>query len=135
MMARMRPGTRLVIVEIDPDFCKRLRQQFPGADIVEGDAGRMDQLLAERGITAVDHVVSGLPLPSFPAPLRDAIIASAARALVPGGTFRQITNMPWVYRGLYRRYFADVSFQLVPLNFPPAGVYVCRDYRPTAPGH
>ena len=133
MMARMRPGTRLVIVEIDPDFCKRLRQQFPGADIVEGDAGRMDELLAERGITAVDHVISGLPLPSFPAPLRDAIIASAARALVPGGTFRQITNMPWVYRGLYRRYFADVSFQLVPLNFPPAGVYVCRNYRPTAP--
>ena len=132
MMSRIQPGTRLVIVEIDPDLCKRLRQRFPGADIVEGDAGRMDELLAERGINAVDHVVSGLPLPSFPAPLRDAIIASAARALIPGGTFRQLTNMPWIYRGMYRSYFDDVRFKLVPLNFPPAGAYICRNYRQPA---
>jgi phosphatidylethanolamine/phosphatidyl-N-methylethanolamine N-methyltransferase len=42
--------------------------------------------------------------------------------------------MPWVYRRLYRRYFEEVRFQLVPLNFPPAGVYICRGYKPAAPG-
>ncbi len=130
LVDHVRPHTKLVIVELDPDFCTRLRGRFPHADIVEGDAARMDELLRERGITQVDHVVSGLPLPSFPAAVRDAIIASAARSLAPGGTFRQLTVLPWVYRRLYKRYFADVSFALVPLNLPPAGVYVCRDYRP-----
>ena len=129
LLRRVQPHTKLVIVELDPDFCKRLRAKFPSADIVEGDAAHMDKLLHERGIDMVDHVISGLPLPSFPAPLRDSILASAARSLAPDGTFRQLTNMPYVYWKLYRRYFSDVRFKLVPLNLPPAGVYVCKGYR------
>jgi phospholipid N-methyltransferase len=132
LVRRARPHTKLMVVELDPDFCKRLRAKFPGVDIVEGDASQLDKLLAERGITQVDHVLSGLPLPSFPVPLRDAIVQSAARVLAPGGTFRQLSVMPWVYRGLYRSYFESVRFKLVPLNFPPAGVYVCGGYRPKA---
>jgi len=134
LVRRIKPHTRLVIVELDPDFCKRLRAKFPGADIVEGDAAQMDRLLADRGITAVDHVVSGLPLPSFPAPLRDAIVASAGRLLAAGGTFRQLTNMPLIYRGLYRSYFEEVQFRMVGRNFPPAGVYICKNYRTSAAG-
>ncbi len=132
LVSRVRPHTRLVIVERDPDFCKRLRTRFayaPNAEIIEGDAAHIDQLLADRGITHVDHIVSGLPLPSFPAEVRDAIIASSARALGEHGTFRQLTYMPLVYWQFYRGYFEDVQFQLVPLNIPPAGVYVCLKYK------
>ena len=131
LMRRVRPHTRCVIVEQDPDFCTRLRQKFPAADIVEGDAAHIDRILADRGIRHVDHVLSGLPLPSFPAHLRDSIIASSTRWLNPTGSFRQLTNMPWVYRGLYREYFYAVAFKLVPLNLPPGGVYVCSGYRGT----
>jgi phospholipid N-methyltransferase len=129
LMKRAKPQTRCVIVEQDADFCSRLRQKFPAADIVEGDAAHIDQILADRGIHEVDHVLSGLPLPSFTAPLRNSIIASSTRWLSPAGTFRQLTNMPWIYRGLYREYFNDVAFKLVPLNLPPGGVYVCSGYR------
>ncbi len=132
LVARARPNTRLMVVELDPDFCKRLRSKFPGVDIVEGDACQLDRLLADRGIRQVDHVLSGLPLPSFPAKLRDGVLASAARCLAPAGSFRQLSVMPWVYRKLYRGYFEDVRFKLVPLNFPPAGVYVCRGFRSAA---
>ena len=133
LVTRARPNTRLVVVELDPDFCRRLRAKFPGVDIVEGDACQLDKLLADRGIRQVDHVLSGLPLPSFPAQLRDGVLASASRCLAPTGSFRQLSVMPWVYRGLYRGYFEDVRFKLVPLNFPPAGVYVCRGFRPGTP--
>lgn len=133
LVRRVKPHTKLVIVELDPDFCKRLRLKFPTAEIVEGDAAHFDKLLADRGITQVDHVLSGLPLPSFPAGLRDDIIASAAKTLAPGGTFRQLTVMPWVYKKLYRGYFKDVTFRLVPANLPPAGVYVCRQYERALP--
>lgn len=133
LIRRAKPHTKLMVVELDPDFCKRLRVKFPGVDIVEGDACRLDELLAERGISQVDHIVSGLPLPSFPEALRDGILASVSRSLSPEGTFRQLSVMPYVYRGLYRGYFEDVRFDLVPLNLPPAGVYVCRGYRPRKP--
>src|SRR5919112_1363793 len=56
-----RPGTRLVIVERDP--C------------------RLDEILAARGIANADHVISGLPLPSFPPALRDSIIRMSAKVL------------------------------------------------------
>jgi phospholipid N-methyltransferase len=134
LLKRAKPHTRVVVVELDPDFCKRLRQRFPNADIVEGDAAKLEQLLADRGIKKVDHVLSGLPLPSFPAAVRDAVIASSARVLAEAGTFRQLTNMPWVYKPLYKRYFADVRFGFVPLNLPPAGVYVCRHYKSARQG-
>jgi phospholipid N-methyltransferase len=134
LIKRVKPQTKLIVVEIDPDFCTRLRQRFPNADIVEGDASKLDELLAERGITSVDAVISGLPLPSFPAALRDAIIASSAKVLGTTGTFRQLTNMPWVYYGLYKKYFESVKFSFVPLNMPPSGVYTCQTYKATAPG-
>jgi phospholipid N-methyltransferase len=130
LVARARSHTRLVVVELDPDFCKRLRAKFPGVDIVEGDACQLGRLLADRGIRQVDHVISGLPLPSFPARLRDGVLASVSGSLAPTGTFRQLSVMPWVYRGLYRGYFEDVRFRLVPWNFPPAGVYVCCGFKP-----
>jgi phospholipid N-methyltransferase len=126
LLRHAKPGTRVVVVELDPDFCQRLRAKFPNADIVEGDAAHMDELLRERGIDKVDHVISGLPLPSFPPELRDSIISSAVRSLAPGGSFRQLTVMPLVYWKMYKRYFASVRFKMVPLNLPPAGVYVCH---------
>jgi phospholipid N-methyltransferase len=132
LLKRVKPHTRLLIVEIEADFCERLRKRFPNAEIIHGDAAQMDTLLAERGIKGVDHVVSGLPLPSIPHEVRKAIMASAARSMGPDGVLRQLTVMPWVYWNLYRNYFDEVSFKLVPLNLPPAGVYLCKGFKPDA---
>ncbi|MDB5311105.1 MAG: ermA1 [Gemmataceae bacterium] len=132
LVRRLRPQTKLLVIELDPDLCARLRARFPQVDVVQGDACQFDKLLADRGHAQVDHVCSGLPLPSFPAPLRDAILATSARMLAPGGTFRQLTVMPLIYYRMYRSYFEDVRFRFVPLNMPPGGVYVCRGYREPA---
>jgi phospholipid N-methyltransferase len=132
MLRRARPHTRLLVIELDPTLCGRLKARFegvPNLDVVQGDATRFGDLLAERGIAQVDHVVSGLPLPSFPAPARDAILETSARALAPHGTFRQLTVMPLIYYRMYARYFDDVRFRFVPLNLPPGGVYVCRGFK------
>jgi len=131
LLARVKPHTRVIILELDPDFCVRLRARFPSAEIVEGDACKLDELLAARGIHQADHVISGLPLPSFPVALRDGVIASAAKVLGSEGTFRQLSVMPWVYKHIYTSYFEEVKFRFVPLNLPPAGVYVCKHYKST----
>jgi phospholipid N-methyltransferase len=134
LLRRVRPQTTCIIIERDPDFCRRLRERFPKADIVEGDAAHYDRLLTDRGFTHADHIISGLPLPSFPNDLRNAILAKVADTLAPGGSFRQLTVMPYVYRRLYKSYFDEVRFKPVPLNLPPGGVYVCRGYRERAKG-
>lgn len=128
LVKRAAPTTRLLIIERDADFCNRLRQRFPGVDIAQADAATLDQLLLERGIEKADYVISGLPLPSFPAELRDGILASVSKTLSPDGDFRQITNMPWFYYRLYKSYFSEVRFRIAPINFPPGGFYVCRGY-------
>lgn len=124
------PQVRVVINEYLPEFCTALRQKFPTLDVAEGDARRLTEMLAERGVTQVDYVLSGLPLTHFAPADRDAVIDQAGRLLGPGGEFRQLTTAPWLYRGLYRRYFREVSFRLVVWNLPPGGVYYCRGWIP-----
>ena len=135
MVKAARPDTKLIVIELDPTLCGRLRDRFrdaPNVDVILGDATRFGELLAERGVPKVDHVLSGLPLPSFPAAARDAVLDVSARTIAEGGTFRQLTVMPMIYYKLYRRYFEDVRFRFVPFNLPPGGVYVCRGYRGAA---
>ncbi|HXD86311.1 MAG TPA: rRNA adenine N-6-methyltransferase family protein [Urbifossiella sp.] len=129
LIKRVKPHTKLLVIELDPNLCGRLKARFPQVDVVQGDACHFDKLLADRGLNQVDHICSGLPLPSFPSPLRDAILDTSARMLATHGTFRQLTVMPLIYYRMYRRYFGDVRFRFVPLNMPPGGVYVCRGYR------
>ncbi len=117
---------RCVILEREPDFCVRLRKRFPQAEILEADASHLAGLLKERGIKTVDHILCGLPLPSFAEEDRDRVLGCALNHLRPEGTFRQLTHLPWVYRRMYRRYFDQVKFHMVFRNLPPAGFYICR---------
>src|SRR5262245_50417185 len=41
-------GCRAIVVELDPDLCKRLRRNFPEADVVEADAADLGRILDER---------------------------------------------------------------------------------------
>lgn len=132
IIKRVRPHTNLMVIELDPTLCGRLKARFqglPNVDVIQGDATQFDKLLAERGIPQVDHVLSGLPLPSFPEDLRNAVIKTSARTLAPHGTFRQLTVMPLIYYKMYSRYFDTVRFRFVPWNLPPGGVYVCRGFK------
>jgi phospholipid N-methyltransferase len=124
------PHVRVVVNEFLPDFCQALRQKLPTLDVAEGDARRLADMLAERGLSQIDYVLSGLPLTHFGPADRDAVIDQAGRLLGPTGEFRQLTTAPWLYRGLYRRYFREVSFRLVLWNLPPGGVYFCRGWIP-----
>jgi ornithine lipid N-methyltransferase len=126
---RARPECRVVVLERDPDFSRLLRERFQGLanfEIIEGDVRDLAGVLADRGIGAVDHVISGLPVPSFPKDLQRDLFRVVRGIMAPDATFNQITEMPWVYWRFYRRFFDDVRFAFQPLNFPPAGAYFCR---------
>jgi phospholipid N-methyltransferase len=125
---RARPDCRVIVVERDRDFAGLLRDRFgdlPNFEIVEGDALDLARLLADRGIGRVDHVISGLPVPSFSRELQRDFFRVVRAILGPEGSFNQITEIAWVYWPLYRKYFDRVEFAFEPRNLPPSGAYVC----------
>ena len=135
LAAKALPGCRVVVLERDPDFCRLLHERFAGRadlDVVEGDVRDLAAILADRGIGQADYIVSGLPVPSFPRDLQQALFRVVRQVLRPEGTFNQITELPWVYLRFYRKYFEDVQFVFEPRNLPPAGAYFCRRVKPIA---
>jgi phospholipid N-methyltransferase len=126
---RARPDCRVVVVERDADFARLLKERFRGHDnfdIVERDVRDLGSILADRRVQAVDHVISGLPVPSFPHALQLELFRAVRSVLKRDGTFNQITEIPWLFWGFYRKFFDEVRFAFEPRNLPPAGAYFCR---------
>ncbi|MCA1686249.1 MAG: methyltransferase domain-containing protein [Planctomycetia bacterium] len=126
---RAHPDCKVVVLERDPDFARLLRERFQGLanfEIVEGDVRDLAGILSDRSIGRVDHVISGLPVPSFPKGLQKDLFRVVRGILAPEATYNQITELPLIYWPFYRRYFEEVRFAFQPLNFPPAGAYFCR---------
>ena len=132
---RSRPDTKVIVLERDADFAAILRDRFavyPHFDVIEGDVRDLSAMLAERGIGRVDHVISGLPVPSFPKDFRLEYFRVIKEVLTPGGGYNQITELALVYMGLYRKFFDEVKFVFEPRNLPPAGAYHCRGIKDPA---
>lgn len=125
LAAGVAPGN-LSLFELDPDFITHLRRDFPGVDVHHLGADRADEVVTP----GVGAVVSGLPLLSMPAAVRQAIVAAAFRLLAPGAPFIQFTYGPKpplpldCMENLGLRVEAGAK---VWLNLPPARVY--RFYR------
>jgi ornithine lipid N-methyltransferase len=120
---------RVIVIERDADFARLLRERFadkPNFEIVEGDVRDLAEILAARAIDRVDHIVSGLPVPSFPRALQQSLFRAVGKVLQSDGTYNQITEIPWVYWPFYRRHFREVQFAFEPRNLPPAGAYFCK---------
>lgn len=126
----LQPGQRFLAVEIDPQFCARLRARWPDLDCECGSAADLPAMVAARQWGGVDHVLSGLPFASLPRAISQAILAAIAASLRAGGTF---TTFQYVHAFAtppavqFRREMAAAfgpfqSRTLVVRNFPPAYV-------------
>jgi phosphatidylethanolamine/phosphatidyl-N-methylethanolamine N-methyltransferase len=117
---------RLVLVEFDPTFCRLLRERYPGAMVVEGDAYNLKRLLASLLHGPASAVVSGLPLFTKPLQMRLRLLFEAFGLMAPGAPFVQFTYnaMPPIPTRL-DRVRAQAS-ERVWMNIPPARVWVYR---------
>ena len=126
---------RHVAVELNARWARLLADRHPEIDVVEADARELPCLLADRGITAVDAVVSGLPWVAYaPGPDGRGLHAVITEVLAPTGVFTQFgyTWTRWAppaRRQLadLRSHFAEVTTsRTVWRNFPPAIVHEAR---------
>jgi phosphatidylethanolamine/phosphatidyl-N-methylethanolamine N-methyltransferase len=129
ILEQLRPNQRFVAVENDADFCEVLRRRFPELTLLESDAGSVGDSLAKLGINKVDYVISGLPTPSLPHRTSLAIWKWLQQSLSPNGVFIQLTVAPLIFRPFYTRLFSNVQYQMVWMNVPPGGVYICSNPR------
>ena len=115
---------RLVLIEFNPVFCGLLRERYPGATVIEGDAYGIKRLIPGRHEAAA--VVSGLPLFNRPLRLRVRLLADAFALLAAGAPFVQFTYamVPPVPRAWSRARVRGLA--PVWLNVPPARVFVYR---------
>jgi phospholipid N-methyltransferase len=121
---RMRHDCQVVLFEQDPEMRRRLSVEFP-AMLCRRDARELTRDLQITGIRSLDAVVSGLPFANFEQGLRDQILDEIVQALKPGGVFVTFQYSLQMRRQL-REKFDRVETAWVPLNFPPAFVYICR---------
>ena len=64
------PPERIIAVEHNGEFCRLLAKRFPALNVVQGDAFDLDKTLAAYAGITFSAALSGLPLLSFPKPLR-----------------------------------------------------------------
>jgi phosphatidylethanolamine/phosphatidyl-N-methylethanolamine N-methyltransferase len=117
--------SRLVLVEFNPTFCQLLRERFPEATVVQGDAYRLNETLAQYARHGVAAVVSGLPLMTKPLRMRMRLLREALALLAPQAPFVQFTYavVPPIPK------LAGVKVEAserIWRNMPPARVWVYR---------
>jgi phosphatidylethanolamine/phosphatidyl-N-methylethanolamine N-methyltransferase len=117
---------RLVLVEYNPGFCALLRERYPQAKIVQGDAYTLrDTLWNVLGMRA-NAVVSGLPLVTKPMLTRVRLVRDAFAVLAPGAPFVQFTYsvVPPIPKSLPG--VSTEASERIWMNLPPARVWVYR---------
>ena len=117
---------RLVLVEFNPTFCVLLRERYPEATVVQGDAYALRDTLWEVLKEPAAAVVSGLPLVTKPMLTRLKLIRDAFAAMSPGAPFVQFTYsvappIPKTLPGV-----STEASERIWMNLPPARVWVYR---------
>jgi phosphatidylethanolamine/phosphatidyl-N-methylethanolamine N-methyltransferase len=117
---------RLVLVEYNPGFCALLRDRYPHAKVVQGDAYALRASLGDVLGAPASAVVSGLPLVTQPMLKRLKLIRDAFVALAPGAPFVQFTYSvaPPIPKSLPG--VSTEASERIWMNLPPARVWVYR---------
>jgi phosphatidylethanolamine/phosphatidyl-N-methylethanolamine N-methyltransferase len=117
---------RLVLVEYNPGFCALLRDRYPQAKVVQGDAYTLRDSLWNVLQVRASAVVSGLPLVTKPMLTRLKLIRDAFLALEPGAPFVQFTYsvVPPIPKSLPG--VSTEASERIWMNLPPARVWVYR---------
>ncbi|KLU65830.1 methyltransferase small domain protein [Desulfosporosinus acididurans] len=118
------PDCKAAVFEKDHEMRCKLKTCYPEMMYFE-DALALSEQLQAAEIGSLDAVVSGLPFTLFEASVRKRIIDGVINSLKPNGifvTFQYSLQM----KTMLMNNFSQVEISFVPLNIPPAFVYVCR---------
>jgi phospholipid N-methyltransferase len=122
----MRDDAILIAVETNPEFVAFLQRSFPDPRlfVVHGSAADVENMLADRGLSHADYVISGIPLSTIGDEAREEILVTTHRVLHPEGALLVYQFSPKALPDL-KRIYSRVTRSFEPLNVLPAQVFVC----------
>ncbi|HVT33265.1 MAG TPA: methyltransferase domain-containing protein [Rhodanobacteraceae bacterium] len=120
----------LLVVELNEELHRLLRQRFPAVRVIRGDAQELKSIVVDDGFAqdaCIDAVVSGLGMLSMSRATQRAILSGVFAVLGGRGRFIQFTYGP--ASPLSRELLGELGLQVrragvAWLNVPPATVYV-----------
>jgi len=128
LVARGVDPARLVLVEFNPHFCRLLRERYPTATVIQGDAYGLRHLLTTLVQKPAAAVVSGLPLFTKPLHLRLRLLYQAFALMMPGAPFIQFTYAAVSPIPKSHGSVRAQASERIWTNFPPARVWVYRKH-------
>ena len=121
------PDAKIICFEVNKKFCAYLNENFKDQRLIVVNAGAesMKRNLEKYNIKEADCIVSGLPFRNFSDAKKKKILKEVKNSLRKEGKFIlfQYTNG---LSDMLEKNFSKVDRKFVPLNVPPAFVYVCE---------
>ncbi len=120
---KMCPNSRLVLFELDKDFCRHLHKQFrhdPRITILNTDAMCIAEELERLGNPSCDYVVSGIPFFVIEAHTKLRMLENIGKGMAPGASF--ITYQISLELKEYARQFHLRHHEFCLLNIPPINI-------------
>ena len=115
---------KLIAIERNPKLARLLRDRFPAATIITGDAWQMDTLLRNRHIEHVGAIMSSLPLLNFSIEEAEALAGKIRSVLQPNGNWVQYSYGIHKLRPRGADSFNLHASKIIWFNLPPARVSV-----------
>jgi phosphatidylethanolamine/phosphatidyl-N-methylethanolamine N-methyltransferase len=126
LLERGIPAANLVVIELETNLYNYLAGRYPDVTVVQGDATRLDEIIARLPIERVSTVISGLPMVRMPLDFKRAIIDQAFAAMPAGHFMLQYTYSPLAPVPVDDFNLDATLARYVLRNFPPAAVWRYR---------
>lgn len=128
LLKRMHPDAKLFAFETNKELCAILQRiQDARLHVINDSAEHIGKHLRDHEQTKAEFIVSGLPLVALPKGRGTAIVDEVQRTLKDNGAYIQF-QYSLSSKKDFRQRFGNVSIRFVPLNLPPAFVYVCSSH-------
>ena len=133
ILERLAPDATLLTIDTNADFTRYLKEQIDDSRLVAvtGSAADVEKIIAARGFTEADYVLSGLPFSTLPPGIGDAIAEATSKVIRPGGAFLVYQFSPKV-REFIQPHFAPIKRGFEWINVPPATLFWAYKGEPEA---
>lgn len=126
LLEKLQPGSRLILIERNPDFVRLLRKlRDPRVTVFWDSAENVRQVLCEVGVDRADYVLSGIPFSLYSSEDKRAILRDTRAVLNDHGAF-----IAYQSSGHLKPYldeaFRRVSLTVEPFHIPPLFVMEAR---------
>ena len=129
LLKKIKPKTKLLLLEANKDFCANLRKKYAAYNnvaVIHGSAEHVDSYLKKFGIDKVDYIISGLPFTSLPKKVSEKILRKTRNLLGTDGLFITF-QYTLLKKDFIAKYFNNIEHVRVLRNLPPAYVLKCRN--------